>query len=382
MVTIESSISNVCSQMEEMSVVFMKDIIVYGRGVYWKRKKDTIMRDYNVVAFIDSHIKDRACVMQDDIPVYSPAYAVTANLEIYIMVTNRYMNEMIHTLQDLGVSEGRIKTGLLIEPSFNVAEKLLVELGSEIRILPSGIEINCSKGTFIFNDADKFRSIMRRLLSDKDPFIKHLIRMPVKPFSRQFGNETGKPIDRYYIENFLDDHKHFIHGDVMEIANHTYTYQFGHDIRHAFALHINGWGDENTVIGNLVTGEGIQENFVDCFICTQTLQMIYNIHNVVKNIYKALKPRGTLLLTGSGISQLSMNDYDNWGEFWRFTEKSMRKLMEEYFGQANVHVQAYGNVKTSICFLYGVCQEELEEEDFKYNDEQYPLIVTAVCKKA
>ena len=363
-------------------MVFMKDIIVYGRGVYWKRKKNAIMRDYNVVAFIDSHIKDGDCVMQDDIPVYSPSYALNTDLDIYIMTTNRYMNEMIHTLQDLGIREGRIKTGLLIEPSFNAAEKLLIELGSEIRILPLGIEIKCSEGTFIFNDADKFKSIMRGLLVNKDPFIKQLIQIPIEPFSRQFGNETGKPIDRYYIEKFLYDHKDLIHGDVMEIANRTYTYQFGHDVRHAYALHVNGWGDENTIIGNLVTGEGIQENFVDCFICTQTLQVIYNINDVVRNIYNALRPGGYLLLTGSGISQLSMNDYDNWGEFWRFTEKSMGKLMGKYFNQDKVHVQAYGNVKTSICFLYGVCQEELEEEDFKYNDEQYPLIVTAVCKKA
>jgi len=116
-------------------------------------------------------------------------------------------------------------------------------------------------------------------------------------------------------------------------------------------------------------------------ICTQTIQMIYDIHAVVKNIYRLLKPGGTLLLTASGISQISKNDYDNWGEYWRFTKISMEKLMEEVFPKESILVESWGNVKTAIGFMYGFCQEDLTEDDYGYNDDQYPLIVTAKCKK-
>lgn len=359
----------------------MEDIIVFGRGVYWQYKKNSIMKSFKVVAFIDSHAKNDEYLMQDNIRVYSPAYAVNCNLDIYVMVSNSYMNEMVHILQRLGVPNERIKTGLLIEPSFNEAEELLVENRSEINVMPQGIEINCSYGKFLFDDVESFRGIMRQLLSDKDTFAKELLNMPINPFSRQFGKGTGTAIDRYYIEKFLNEHRDVIHGDIMEIGSHAYTCQFGSNIQHAYALHINGWGEKDTIIGNLVTGEGIEAEFVDCFICTQTIQMIYSIHEVIKNIYGSLRPGGILLLTASGISQLSMNDYNNWGEYWRFTEQSMRKLMEEYFDPKRIQIETYGNVKTTMCFLYGIPKENLKQEDFEYNDVQYPLIVSAFCQK-
>lgn len=362
-------------------MIVVQDIIVFGRGAYYQRKKKSMIKNFNIAAFIDSHVRDNESVMQDDVPVYPPSYATSVDLPVYVMTSNRFINEMVHTLQDLGIRNSRIRTGLLIHPGFNSAEDLLIELKSEISVLSSGIEICCSSGKFVFDDIDGFRAIMRKLLTDSNPFIEHLSHMPVEPFSRHFGNEKGRPIDRYYIEQFLFDHKDMIHGDVMEIAEHTYTYQFGHDIRHAYALHVDKWGDEDTIAGDLVTGDGLHENMVDCLICTQTLQMIYDMHNAVKTIYNILKPGGVLLITGSGISQISINDYDNWGEYWRFTEQSMKKLMEEYFKPENIHVQAYGNVKTATCFLYGLCEEDMEETDFKYNDVQYPLIVTAMCRK-
>ena len=87
------------------------------------------------------------------------------------------------------------------------------------------------------------------------------------------------------------------------------------------------------------------------------------------------------MLTASGISQISKNDYDNWGEYWRFTKISMEKLMEEVFPKESILVESWGNVKTAIGFMYGFCQEDLTEDDYGYNDDQYPLIVTAKCKK-
>lgn len=148
------------------------------------------------------------------------------------------------------------------------------------------------------------------------------------------------------------------------------------------ALHVVGWGADVHIQGNLETGEGIQENMFDCLICTQTIQMIYDIHSVVRNIKKLLRPGGAALITASGISQISRNDYDNWGEFWRFTKMSMQKLLEDVFPHDNTEISTFGNVKTAIGFLYGLCQNDLKKSDFEYNDEQYPLIVAAVCKKA
>ena len=42
-----------------------------------------------------------------------------------------------------------------------------------------------------------------------------------------FGSEWGQCIDRYYIESFLARHAADIHGHVLEVADNTYTRQFG-----------------------------------------------------------------------------------------------------------------------------------------------------------
>lgn len=161
---------------------------------------------------------------------------------------------------------------------------------------------------------------------DKDPFIHILASMPLNPVSRRFGLERGKAADRYYIEKFLEDNKSCIHGDIMEIADNLYTYMFGTNIKNAFALHVNGWG-ENAIKGNLETGEGIIQNSIDCLICTQTMEHIFDCQAVVDNIYKLLKEDGVALITVGGIKSLSLYDYDNWGEYWKFTKKNVTRTL-------------------------------------------------------
>lgn len=43
----------------------------------------------------------------------------------------------------------------------------------------------------------------------------------------QMGFGRGTPIDRYYLESFLSAHSKDIKGDVLEIAENTYTKKFG-----------------------------------------------------------------------------------------------------------------------------------------------------------
>ena len=49
------------------------------------------------------------------------------------------------------------------------------------------------------------------------------------PVSRDWGYDRGVPIDRYYIENFLDRHAGDIRGHVLEIGVDSYTWRFGGD---------------------------------------------------------------------------------------------------------------------------------------------------------
>ena len=60
------------------------------------------------------------------------------------------------------------------------------------------------------------------------------------PISPDFGYARGGPVDRYYIEGFLDRHAADIHGRVLEIGDASYTHRFGGSrVTQADVLHID-----------------------------------------------------------------------------------------------------------------------------------------------
>jgi ubiquinone/menaquinone biosynthesis C-methylase UbiE len=119
----------------------------------------------------------------------------------------------------------------------------------------------------------------------------------------------------------------------------------------------------------------------DCIIFTQTLQYIYNVRAAVGTLYRILKPHGILLATLPGITQISRYDMDRWGEYWRFTSLSARRLFEEWFPSTEVMVHAYGNVLVATAFLQGLAVEELRKEELDYLDPDYEVLVTVRAAK-
>jgi len=196
----------------------------------------------------------------------------------------------------------------------------------------------------------------------------------LEPVSREFGFDRGKPVDRWYIERFLSEHRSDIRGAVLEVAESTYTQWYGDGhVSRSDVLHHTG-NDASTVIGDLTTGEGLPQGAYDCFICTQTLPFIYDVHAAVRGIAKVLRPGGVVLATVPGISQVSREDKRDWGDWWRFTSQGTERLFEEAFEQ--VVVRAHGNVLTAAAFLYAYAAEELSESELVSRDADYELLIT------
>ena len=203
------------------------------------------------------------------------------------------------------------------------------------------------------------------------------------PVSRVFGLDRGQSIDRYYIERFLQKHTADIRGCVLEIGNSTYTRQFGRQqVTRSEVLHVTSGNPAATVIGNFETGEGVPQEHFDCMILTQTLPFIYDIKAAMANIYAALRPGGVLLVTLCGISQISRYDMERWGDYWRFTSLSARRLFEEVFPPASVMVEAHGNVLTATAFLYGLASHELRTQELDFHDPDYEVLITVRAVKS
>ena len=199
----------------------------------------------------------------------------------------------------------------------------------------------------------------------------------LEPVSRVFGLDRGQAIDRYYIEAFLATHQQDIKGRVLEIGDPTYTQQFGADrVTQSDVLHAVTGNPVATLIGDLATGAGIPAAAFDCLILTQTYTHIYDVQSAISHSHAALKPGGVLLATVPGISQISRYDMDRWGDFWRFTDASVKRLFGAVFGVENVTVQTHGNVMVACDFLQGLAAQELERWELEAHDPDYPLIIT------
>jgi hypothetical protein len=75
--------------------------------------------------------------------------------------------------------------------------------------------------------------------------------------------------------------------------------------------------------------------------------------------------------------------HDEWTEhlYWNFTTLSARRLFEEVFSEANVRVEAYGNVLAATAFLQGLAAEELTRQELDYHDPNYEVLVTVRAVK-
>ncbi|WP_416672250.1 glycosyltransferase [Egbenema bharatensis] len=202
------------------------------------------------------------------------------------------------------------------------------------------------------------------------------------PICKDFGLERGLPIDRYYIEKFLAGHIPDIQGHVLEIQEPLYTYKFGGNrITKSDVLHIETGNPRATIVADLTRAHHLPSNTFDCIILTQTLQFLYDISAATKTLYRILKPGGILLVTVSGISQISRGDMERSGHYWSFTTLSVQRLFEECFDHTKIEVTAYGNVLSAIALLHGIVTEEIEQSKLDYHDPDYQVLITARCVK-
>jgi SAM-dependent methyltransferase len=204
----------------------------------------------------------------------------------------------------------------------------------------------------------------------------------LKPISSDYGNSRGLEIDRYYIEKFLTEHAEDIHGRVLEIKHNTYTRKYGQDrVTKSDVLHPAEGNPDATIVADLTQADHLPSDCYDVIIFTQTLQVIYDIRTVIATLHRILKPGGVLLATASGMAQLSLEDFDKWGEYWRFTSLSARLLFEEVFSAGNVTVSAYGNVLAAISFLEGLACEDLKRSELDVRDRGYEVLIAVRAVK-
>lgn len=202
-----------------------------------------------------------------------------------------------------------------------------------------------------------------------------------EPISDQFGYDRGTPVDRYYIENFLDSRRADIKGRTLEIGDDEYTAKFGGDqTSKREVLHVHAENPAATIVGDLSVPNTLPENAFDCAVITQTIHLIWDMQAAVEELKRGLKPGGVLLLTTPGITSV---DRDEWGAgwYWSLTRQAVERMFGEVFGPENITVGCNGNVYAATAFLQGLALEEVDTDKLDVRDDAYPMIVTVRAVK-
>ena len=222
---------------------------------------------------------------------------------------------------------------------------------------------------------------LRKVISRRTARFRCLGRL--SPLSQRFGYDRGLPLDRYYIERFLNREAAAIRGRVLEIGDDQYTKQFGGDrVSACDVLHVEPGHPRTTIVADLQSAPEIESASFDCIVCTQTLQFIFDTTSTIQTLHRLLKPGGTALVTTAGISPIARKDQQRFGEYWRFTSQSLRRLFECSFSPANVRVDSYGNVLVAAAFLYGLSAEDLRPQELAYRDPNYEVTIAVRATKS
>jgi SAM-dependent methyltransferase len=194
-----------------------------------------------------------------------------------------------------------------------------------------------------------------------------------QPFSDCYGWDRGTPVDRYYIERFLEASKGYIHGDAMEIRDPAYVKRFGGDrVTNVHVVDIDPGNPEAGLIADLCEPNSLPFAAYDSIVLTQTFHLLGNEQIALENLWASLKPGGTLLVTAPCLSRVDHEIPEV--DFWRYTVRGFEQRLKLCLPEAaQIHVEGHGNVLSGMAYYMGLAAEELDERDLMVDDPFFSI---------
>ena len=102
----------------------------------------------------------------------------------------------------------------------------------------------------------------------------------VTPISPIFGIDRGFPVERYYIEKFLEENSEDIKGHCLELGDAFYINKFGGGrVSKIDVLHYVEGNPQATIVADLTCADHISSDSFDCIIdLNQRTCRLYSLH--------------------------------------------------------------------------------------------------------
>ncbi len=190
----------------------------------------------------------------------------------------------------------------------------------------------------------------------------------------EWGSDRGTPVDRWYIERFLERHQALITGSVLEVKANEYATRLG-----AFDVDVIDIDPRNpraTIVGDLCDDGVLTAGRYDAAVITQTLQFVQDPASAVRHLVASLRPGGTLLITVPAISRLCGD-----GDRWRWVPLGFHQLLKDLLpAEAVLEVVGLGNSLAGRAFLFGLAVQDVDADALAVEDADYPLLVAACVR--
>jgi SAM-dependent methyltransferase len=219
------------------------------------------------------------------------------------------------------------------------------------------------------------RALARRIRQGQRPVVWGNLRRR-RPFSDSWGFDRGLPVDRFYIEDFLSKFEADVRGRVLEVQDSAYTNQFGGSrVTASDILDINQANKAATIVADLARSGSLPDRRFDCIIVTQTLQYVDDPAAAVANLWTAVAPGGTLLITVPCAQRIApdLSTVDR----WRFMPRGLEDLVRRNCAGGEIEVVGYGNVLSATASLMGLAADELRTKELEDEDPNFPLVACA-----
>ena len=100
----------------------------------------------------------------------------------------------------------------------------------------------------------------RRKASDRQRAVQFGSFRRLTPISRSWGFDRGLPIDRYYLEHFLERHAGDVRGHVLEFYSNSYTKLLGGErVTRSDVLNVEQGNPKSTIVADLSTAHDLPQ---------------------------------------------------------------------------------------------------------------------------
>ncbi|MBW4613769.1 MAG: class I SAM-dependent methyltransferase [Desmonostoc vinosum HA7617-LM4] len=195
------------------------------------------------------------------------------------------------------------------------------------------------------------------------------------PICQAFGLTRGTPIDRYYINQFIEEIRSQVFGNLLEVGGTPKDKDFYQINSSTSSKILNleaGLGVD--IVGDVHDVSIIEPESFDSVISVNVLEHCYAPWIAVENIYTWLKPGGKCFITVPSAIRVHTTP----GDYWRFLPDGVGWIFKNFSRQ---QLYVYGNPISVIASYHGIAAEELTIEELDVFHPDYPVVTCIVAEK-